>query len=106
MYGNTSSDFDFISNTFQGFFQNLFSTSNHEDFDICISSLQNSITKEMNVSLSRDFFELEVKEAIFSVNSLGSPRLEGFPATFYQQHWDTVGSGVYEAILEVLNHGS
>lgn len=39
------------------------------------------------------------------MNPLGSPSPDGFPAVFYQKHWDIVGPGISVVVLEVLNKG-
>lgn len=64
------------------------------------------LTTEINLTLSQPFTETEVKEALFSMNPLGSPGPDGFPAFFYQEHWPIVGVRVTQAVLGVLNGGS
>ncbi|KAF5454829.1 hypothetical protein F2P56_024465 [Juglans regia] len=59
----------------------------------------------MNTSLSRPFTVVEVKEALFSMNPMGSPGPDGFPVAFYQGHWDIVGEKVTKAASDALNEG-
>ncbi|KAF5445537.1 hypothetical protein F2P56_034583 [Juglans regia] len=57
----------------------------------------------MTASLIKTFIMAEVKEAIFNMNPLGSPSLDGFLVAFYQNYWETVGPRVSAAVLEVQN---
>ncbi|XP_042974644.1 uncharacterized protein LOC122306276 [Carya illinoinensis] len=36
---------------------------------------------------------------------MGAPSPDGFPALFYQSHWEVVGEDVTKAVLEILNEG-
>lgn len=63
--------------------------------------MQLVVTEEMNSTLSKAFTAAEIKEAIFNMNSLGSPRPDSFPTLLFQKYWDIVGPRVSEAILEV-----
>ncbi|XP_040996051.1 uncharacterized protein LOC121242225 [Juglans microcarpa x Juglans regia] len=65
--------------------------------------MEQVVTEDMNSTLSKHFTAEEIKASIFSMNPLGSPGSDGFPAKFFTEHWDTVGSRVYEAALEALN---
>lgn len=40
----------------------------------------------MNLALNRSFSIEEVKDAVFQMNPLSSPRPDGFLAGFYQTH--------------------
>lgn len=57
----------------------------------------------MNCQLIMEFTDLEVKDVIFQMNPLSSPKPDGFPTVFYQDHWATVGRDVCAAVLKCLN---
>ncbi|XP_042958050.1 uncharacterized protein LOC122293561 [Carya illinoinensis] len=59
--------------------------------------------RDMKSWLSKPFTREEVRGAMFQMNPLGSPGPDGFPADFYQKHWEVVGEEVYSYALEVLN---
>ncbi|KAF5460460.1 hypothetical protein F2P56_020324 [Juglans regia] len=61
------------------------------------------VDEYMNNLLSKVFTASEVKTALFQMKPLGSPGPDGFPAVFYQNHWDIVGVDVTRAVLEILN---
>ncbi|XP_042990668.1 uncharacterized protein LOC122317666 [Carya illinoinensis] len=103
--GLSTQDPQTICQTLLEFFTDLFTSSHPSGIDNCLSPLQKIITDDMFTFLSAVFTEIEVKEAVFSMNPLGSPGPDGFPALFFQKYWDTVGSNVTKASLEVLNGG-
>ncbi|CAM8923539.1 unnamed protein product [Rhodiola kirilowii] len=59
----------------------------------------------MNEMLNAPFSEGEVKRALFQMHPTKVPRLDGFPAMFYQSNWDIVGRDVVEVVLNCLNSG-
>lgn len=65
--------------------------------------LEMKVTDEINNKLLRKFTRQEVEEAFFNMNALSSPRPNGFPSTFDQNHWPQVGNEVSEATLYILN---
>ena len=44
----------------------------------------------------------EVKSALFQMFPTKSPSPDGFPAHFYQRHWDLCGPEVTEAVLRIV----
>lgn len=64
-----------------------------------------SVSGDMNQRLLGDFTEEEVKVALFQMNPLSAPNLDGFPASFYQKNGNTLGADVCKSILRVLSHG-
>ncbi|XP_042950188.1 uncharacterized protein LOC122282297 [Carya illinoinensis] len=61
------------------------------------------VNEEMESRLMEPFTPEEVTNAVFQMNPLGSPGPDGFPAQFYQQHWQVVGKGVCDFALKALN---
>lgn len=57
----------------------------------------------MNAKLLRHFSKEEVKATVMQMAPLKSSRPNSYGAVFYQQHWETVGVGVCEAVLSILN---
>ncbi|XP_042942883.1 uncharacterized protein LOC122277065 [Carya illinoinensis] len=92
-----------ISEMFQSYFTDLFTSSNPSQPFNCISSLEARVSESQNESLNRPYCTQEVEEALFNMNGLSSPGPYGFPAFFYQKHWSIVGPKVCEAVLNVLN---
>jgi hypothetical protein len=56
----------------------------------------------MNDRLLKPFTEIEVKEALFQMFPTKAPGLDGFPAHFFQRHWDLCGREVTSVVSSVL----
>jgi hypothetical protein len=60
------------------------------------------VTLQMNDQLLIPFAEKEVKEALFQMFPTKAPGSDGYPAHFFQIHWDMCGEEVTLAVLRVL----
>ncbi|XP_042939645.1 uncharacterized protein LOC122274694 [Carya illinoinensis] len=94
-----------ISHEFQQYFQNLFTSFNPIGIAECLTALPSKLTTEMRAMLSQPFSKTEVKKALISMNPLGSPGPDGFPAVCFLDHWSTVDRRVTRAVLSILNGG-
>src|SRR4051794_39293344 len=56
----------------------------------------------MNDALLKPFEEGEVKTTLFQMFPTKAPGPNGFPAHFFQTHWDICGEEVTQAVLRVL----
>ncbi|XP_040990938.1 uncharacterized protein LOC121238163 [Juglans microcarpa x Juglans regia] len=92
-----------ICQQFQDFFQDLFTTSCPQNIDGCLAATRPKVTEEMNQDLKRPYTAQEIEEALFQMDGLSSPGPDGYPAAFFQQHWNIVGRQVSESALFVLN---
>ena len=95
---------EFISN----YFLQLFSSSALADEDQMqqiINAVQPCVTPIMNESLTREFTEAEIKQALFDIGDLKTPGPDGLPAIFYKNFWDVVGGQLTKEVLGVLRGG-
>ena len=76
------------------FFQHLFSSSYPIGQDNFLNGFQAKVSLDMNQQLTQDVTELEVYNAVFSINCESALGLDGFTALFFQQHWDLVKTQV------------
>jgi hypothetical protein len=60
------------------------------------------VSPEMNAKLIAPYTEAEVKEALFQMFPTKSPGPDGFPAHFFQHHWNLYGFEVTTIVLRVL----
>ncbi|KAF7151487.1 hypothetical protein RHSIM_Rhsim02G0110700 [Rhododendron simsii] len=75
------------------------------DLLLGLGQVETSVTRSMNISLTRPFSIEEIKEATFQLGSLKSPGPDGFPGMFYQRYWDLVGPDVCVAVKRFFNEG-
>ncbi|KAF5470770.1 hypothetical protein F2P56_011261 [Juglans regia] len=94
-----------IGGVFTGFFSSLFASTHPTNFENCLFALGSKLDLEMQAWLMTPFNKEHIKDAIFQMNPLGSPGPDGFPAQFYQKHWEVVGEQVCNFALKVLNQG-
>lgn len=60
------------------------------------------VTAKMNESLMAPYKEEEVKVALFQMFPTKAPGPDGYPAHFFQRHWDICGTSVTKAVLGIL----
>ncbi|KAL9665225.1 hypothetical protein QQ045_020638 [Rhodiola kirilowii] len=85
------------------YFSNIFRSSSGGSgagLDAQLASISPVISKDMNSALLKDISEEEVKMAVFSLGSLKAPGVDGFPAIFYQKHWDLIKSSVIKEVKD------
>ncbi|XP_042939499.1 uncharacterized protein LOC122274529 [Carya illinoinensis] len=75
------------------------------NFDECLSAMDTKLAGDMKTWLMIPFNREEIRAAVVQMNPLGSPGPGGFPAHFYQKHWEVVSEDVYKLALQTLNHG-
>ncbi|XP_042972810.1 uncharacterized protein LOC122304618 [Carya illinoinensis] len=101
--GSSTTALGEISDLFSQYFQELFTSSNPSGIEACLSQVHPRVDREMNANLTKQFSAKEVKAALFHMNPMGSPGPDGYPALFYQSHWEVVGDDLTDAVLEILN---
>jgi hypothetical protein len=57
---------------------------------------------DMNVDLDRGYTNEEIKSALFQMGPIKAPGPDGFPALFYQTHWEFFGEDIYRAVRSFL----
>jgi hypothetical protein len=70
-----------------------------------LNLMQNKVTTEMNEELCRPFTEAEISDALFQMGPLKAPGPDGFPARFFQKHWDIMKSDVLLAVQRFFQDG-
>lgn len=85
------------------FYKNLYCSEGSMDMESVLSTVPRKVTQVMNSSLLEPFSEMEIKEAMFQMFPTKSPGTDGFPAHFFQRHWDLCGTEVVSVVMRVLN---
>lgn len=60
------------------------------------------VTAAMNEQLLAPYDEKEVKTVLFQMFPTKAPGPDGFPAHFFQRHWDVRGTVVTKAVLGIV----
>ncbi|KAL9661671.1 hypothetical protein QQ045_026497 [Rhodiola kirilowii] len=59
----------------------------------------------MNDWLLKDISDEEIRNAVFSLGPYKSPGIDGFPAIFYQRHWDCIKANIIKEVREFWTEG-
>ena len=84
------------------FYKNLYSSEGVSDMELVLDTVPTKITLVMNDQLLVPFESKEVKGALFHMFPTKAPGPDGFPAHFFQPHWDLCGEEVTSVVLRVL----
>jgi len=84
------------------FYMELYTSEGTSNMDAVLNTVPTKVTAAMNSSLLAAFSEKEVKEALFQMFPTKSPGPDGFPAHFFQRHWDLCGTEVTSIVLRIL----
>ena len=72
-----------IVEIFVDYYTGLFSSSSPMDFEEILHAIKPKVSREMNVVLSREFHEDEVRKALKKMYPLKAPGPDGMPPLFY-----------------------
>jgi hypothetical protein len=75
----------------RGFYENLYKAENTIGIEEVLSHVPRKVTGDMNESLNAAYSKEEVKTALFQMFPTKSPGPDGFPAHFFQKHWNLRG---------------
>jgi hypothetical protein len=86
------------------FFQTLFVVDPCIAPNELIELTEPKITEEMNHQLCKEFTDQEIADALFQMGPLKAPGTDGFPARFFQKHWDTLRADVVLAVKKFFTN--
>jgi hypothetical protein len=76
------------------FYQQLYTSEGVQGMDQVLPQVPQKVTPAINDILIAEFNPMEVKNALFQMFPTKTPGLDGFPAHFFQRHWDVCGEDV------------
>lgn len=84
------------------FYQNLYSSEGVQGMEGVIDHVPRKVTAAMNADLFAPYMSEEVKKALFQMFPTKAPGPDGFPAQFYQKHWEVCGEEVTNIVLRIV----
>jgi hypothetical protein len=87
------------------FFRDLYSADSNVDPSKLIELMNTKITEDMNEALCRSFSVEEISDALFQMGPLKVPGPDGFPACFYQRHWEVLENDVVAPVQKFFEDG-
>ncbi|KAL2894450.1 hypothetical protein RDABS01_010359 [Bienertia sinuspersici] len=106
--GDVQNDPSCISKAFEDFYMDLLGTANSSRTSINqeIVNLGACITEEQACSLTREFTNSEIKQALFFIPGAKAPGPDGFNSTFYKEAWPHIGDEICTTIIDFFTHGT
>ncbi|CAM8916763.1 unnamed protein product [Rhodiola kirilowii] len=90
------------------YFRRIFASNNNEDmidWQMALDAVPSRVSEEMNSKLNEPFTLDEVRRALFQMSPTKAPGTDGFPAIFFQKHWEELNGVIGVEVLNFLNHG-
>jgi hypothetical protein len=84
------------------FYVNLFSSEQCSLLNEVLNAIPRKVDDEMNEALAREYTNEEIKYALFQMGPTKAPGPDGFPAIFYQRHWDLLEQDLCSAVRGFL----
>jgi hypothetical protein len=70
--------------------------------DTVLDAILAKVDDQMNSDLCKTYTNDEIKTALFHMGPTKAPGPDGFPAMFYQVHWELIESMVCDAVRSFL----
>ena len=102
--GSLRTNTDDIRDAFVDCFSGLFSASPRGDLEPCLQPVEAYVSTTMNEELIKTFTTEKVVYALNQIGPLKALGLDGFPAGFFQQNWETMGAEVCRTVVDKFWH--
>jgi hypothetical protein len=89
----------------QEFYENLFSSEPCASVDAVLDAIPTKFTADMNDDLGKPYTDEEIGAALFQMGPTKAPGPDGFPALFYQTHWDFFKEEICSAVRVFISGG-
>ncbi|XP_062113082.1 uncharacterized protein LOC133824231 [Humulus lupulus] len=107
-FGQSIEKFDDVVDHFVTHFQKIMGSKSMASRSIQRScfSLGHKLTLDQHISLVKPFTTKEVKDALFSINSIKSPGPDGFGPGFFKVLWSDLEAEISAAIMDFFECGN
>ncbi|XP_073360453.1 uncharacterized protein [Aegilops tauschii subsp. strangulata] len=95
--GSTCNSQGQIKGLVQSYYEKLFTSEPRPTADEVLEAIPHKVTAEMNADLCKPYSDEEIKAALFQMGLTKAPGPDGFPALFYQHHWNFLGEDICQA---------
>ncbi|KAL2930635.1 hypothetical protein RDABS01_036045, partial [Bienertia sinuspersici] len=105
--GDIKSDPDSINKAFEDFYTDLLGTAQGSRVNIKqeIVNLGACLNEEQATSLTREFTNDEIKQALFSIPGSKALGPDCFNSTFYKESWHYIGDEICNVVKDFFSHG-
>jgi len=80
----------------------MYTSEGVSDMERVLNFVPTKVSAEMNDMLRAPYSNEEVKAALFQMFPTKAPGPDGFPAHFFQRHWELCGTEVTKAVLRIV----
>jgi hypothetical protein len=100
--GSKCEDQGEIKGMVQQFYEYLFSSELCDFADAVLDSIHVKVTADMNSDLCKAYTDVEIETALFQMGSTKALGPDGFPALFYQTHWEFFKAEICHVVRSFL----
>lgn len=100
--GHTTEDPQEMASLATSFYRTLYMSEGTENMETVLSTVPIKVSADMNNQLLAEIKTSEIKDALFQMFPTKAPGPDGYPAHFFQRHWNLCGEEVTSVVMRVL----